>query len=103
MLWLISPGEKIRFCQFFIHVHFQMITNEDLCGYIQKAFPDARVTVEDQTGTRDHFRLRVTSGAFKDMGLLDRHRLVYSSLEDPMKDGRIHAVEIKALTPEEDH
>lgn len=80
-----------------------MISNENLIAYVQKAFPDAQVTVEDRTGTMDHFRLRVTSGAFKDIGLLDRHRLVYSSLEDPMKDGRIHAVEIKALTPEEDH
>ncbi len=80
-----------------------MISNEALIGYVQKAFPDARVTVEDKTGTMDHFRLRVISGAFKDIGLLDRHRLVYSSLEGPMKDGRIHAVEIKALSPEEDH
>ncbi len=80
-----------------------MITDEDLCGYIQKAFPDATVTIEDRTGTHDHFRVRVTSGAFQDIGLLDRHRLVYSSLETPMKDGRIHAVEIKAVTPEEDN
>lgn len=79
-----------------------MITSEALVGYIQKSIPDAGVKVEDRTGTMDHFRLRVVSGVFREKGLLDRHRMVYQALDGPMKDGRIHAVEIKALTPEED-
>jgi acid stress-induced BolA-like protein IbaG/YrbA len=49
----------------------------------------------------DHFSLRVVSDHFKGKGLLDRHRLIYQALDEPMKDGRIHAVEIKALTPDE--
>jgi len=32
--------------------------------------------------------------------LLDRHRMVYQALDEPMKDGRIHALEIKAETTE---
>ncbi|HEY5648495.1 MAG TPA: BolA family protein [Nitrospiria bacterium] len=78
-----------------------MISSDALTEYIQKMMPDAEVKVEDRTGTMDHFRLRIVSEAFRDKGLLDRHRLVYQSLDDPMKDGRIHAVEIKALAPEE--
>jgi acid stress-induced BolA-like protein IbaG/YrbA len=31
--------------------------------------------------------------------LLDRNRLVYQALNEPMQDGRIHAVEIKAEAP----
>ncbi len=46
----------------------------------------------------DHFNIRVVSDAFKGKNLLDRHRLVYSALAEPMKDGRIHALEIKAET-----
>jgi len=78
-----------------------MILPDALIRYIQSALPDAVVSVTDRTGTEDHFILRVVSDGFQGKGLLDRHRLVYQALNDPIKDGRIHAVEIKALTPEE--
>jgi len=78
-----------------------MITQEGLIGYVRTALPDAEVTVTDRTGTMDHFSIRVVSDQFKGKGLLDRHRLVYQALTEPMKDGRIHAVEIKALTRDE--
>ncbi len=75
-----------------------MISKESLISYIQKAMPDARVTVVDRTGTLDHFSIRVVSDVFKDKSLLDRHRLIYDALKEPMQDGRIHALEIKAET-----
>lgn len=75
-----------------------MITNDQLTTYLRKAMPDAVVSVTDRTGTRDHFNLRVVSDAFKGKNLLDRHRMVYQALDEPMKDGRIHALEITAET-----
>ena len=78
-----------------------MISNESLIGYVKKTMPDALVTVVDRTGTMDHFVVRVVSAAFKGKSLLDRHRLVYGALSEPMSDGRIHALEIQAQTHEE--
>jgi len=78
-----------------------MIAQDALIGYVRTALPDAVVSVTDRTGTMDHFSIRVVSDHFKGKGLLDRHRLIYQALNEPMKDGRIHAVEIKALTPDE--
>ncbi len=78
-----------------------MISEQSLNEYIKKLLPDAVVSVTDRTGTMDHFILKIVSSRFKDKGLLDRHRMVYQALAGPMKDGRIHAVEIKALTPDE--
>ena len=78
-----------------------MISNESLVGYIKKTIPDASVSVIDRTGTLDHFIVRVVSVAFKGKSLLDRHRLVYQALTEPMSDGRIHALEIQAQTHEE--
>jgi stress-induced morphogen len=75
-----------------------VITNDALTNYIRKAMPDAVVSVTDRTGTMDHFSIRVVSSHFKDKNLLDRHRMVYQALDEPMKDGRIHALEIKAET-----
>jgi len=78
-----------------------MITPDVLTAYVRKLMPDAVVTVSDRTGTMDHLKLVVVSAAFTGKNLLDRHRLVYQSLDVPMKDGRIHALEITARTTEE--
>ena len=79
-----------------------MIQEDSLVAYIQKAIPDARITVVDKTGTMDHFIVQVVSDVFKNQDLLDRHRLVYQALSEPMDDGRIHAVEIKTQTRQGD-
>jgi stress-induced morphogen len=76
-----------------------MITKETLSNYIRKSLPDAEVTVTDKTGMMDHFIVRVVSAQFEGKSLLDRNRLVYQALSEPMQDGRIHAVEIKAEAP----
>ncbi|BCA54693.1 BolA family transcriptional regulator [Nitrospira sp. KM1] len=78
-----------------------MITVETLTEYIRKAMPDAAVTMVDRTGTLDHLKVTVVSEAFRDKNLLDRHRLIYQALDVPMKDGRIHALELTARTKEE--
>lgn len=78
-----------------------MISKEMLIEYIKKAMPDAEVAVVDRTGTMDHYTLKIISEAFKGKNLLDRQRFVYQALNEPMKDGRIHALEIKSHTPEE--
>jgi stress-induced morphogen len=77
-----------------------MITNESLIECIQSFIPDAEVSISDPTGSMDHFSLRVASRRFEGMSLLDRHRMVYKALSEPMKDGRIHAVEIQTKVPD---
>lgn len=78
-----------------------MISREILLSYINKTMPDAVVEVVDRTGTMDHFRISIISNAFSGKNLLDRQRFVYQTLDEPMKDGRIHALEIRSATPEE--
>ena len=75
-----------------------MIRVEALTAYIQKAMPDAKVSVTDRTGTMDHLMVRVVSELFRGKALLDRHRMIYQALDEPMKDGRIHALELQAET-----
>ncbi len=78
-----------------------MITQEALTEYLRRAMPDAAVTMIDRTGTMDHLKVVVVSDAFKDRNLLDRHRMIYRALDEPMKDGRIHALELTARTKDE--
>ena len=78
-----------------------MITPEVLTDYIRRSMPDAVVTVTDRTGTMDHLKVVVVSDVFQGKNLLDRHRLIYQALDAPMKDGRIHALELTARTTNE--
>ena len=78
-----------------------MITPEVLTHYVREAMPDAQVTVMDRTGTMDHLKVVIVSDAFRGKNLLDRHRLIYQALDAPMKDGRIHALELTAKTADE--
>ncbi|HEX8751250.1 MAG TPA: BolA family protein [Nitrospira sp.] len=75
-----------------------MITQDTLTDYIRRAMPDAAVTMIDKTGTMDHLKVMVVSDAFQGKNLLDRHRLIYQALDAPLKDGRIHALELTART-----
>ncbi|MBH0203039.1 MAG: BolA family transcriptional regulator [Nitrospira sp.] len=78
-----------------------MITPDVLTDYIRKSLPDAAVTVTDRTGTMDHLKVLVISDGFHGKNLLDRHRMIYQALDVPMKDGRIHALELTARTRDE--
>lgn len=78
-----------------------MITPDVVADYIRKSMPDAVVSVMDRTGTMNHLKVSVVSAAFQDKNLLDRHRMIYQALDVPMKDGRIHALELTAKTQDE--
>ena len=51
-------------------------------------------------GGGGHYKLRIVSAAFAGKGTVARHRLVYEAAGDLMR-GPVHALAIRALTPEE--
>lgn len=51
-------------------------------------------------GGAGHFSVNIVADAFAGHAMLQRHRLVYSALDDIMKT-EIHALSIKAKTPDE--
>ena len=74
-----------------------MIDTASLISLVQIGIPDARVDAFDYSGTMDHFNLTVRSQAFVGRSLIEQHQLVYAALKDALKDGRVHAVQIKTL------
>ena len=63
---------------------------------LQQAFPEAvELSVEDRTGTGDHFQVTVKSPTFDGLSLLDQHRRVNEALAAPLGDGSIHELRIK--------
>jgi len=67
---------------------------------IKEEISQARVDVTDTTGTGDHFSVVVVSNVFDKMTLINRHKLVYKSLNQYVTK-EIHALQIKAYTEEE--
>lgn len=72
-----------------------MIDNDSLTQLIRAAMPDAQVQIHDRTGTMDHFNLGIASKAFAGKTLIEQHQMVYAALTAALRDGRVHAVELK--------
>ena len=77
-----------------------MIETHALTELIRAQIPDAEVGVRDRTGTMDHFNVTVRSQAFAGKTLIEQHQLVYGALKPALKDGRVHAVELKTIVRE---
>ena len=76
------------------------MTAEAIIAKIRSALPDARVEMQDLTGTSDHWKATIVSAGFAGKSLIERHRLVMAALADELK-GPIHALTLDVKTPEE--
>ncbi|OGW78808.1 MAG: hypothetical protein A2Z83_00970 [Omnitrophica bacterium GWA2_52_8] len=74
-----------------------MIEPEEIQQMLQTRFDGAEVTVQDMTGTRDHFEAVIVWPGFRGKSLIDQHQLVNGALSGPLNDGRIHALKIKTI------
>ena len=67
---------------------------------IEETLKESRVEVIDTTGGGDHFSVVVISDVFKNMSLVNRHKLIYSMLKEFLNK-EIHALQLKTSTKEE--
>lgn len=71
---------------------------DQIAALIRDHLPDANVEVLSDDNT--HFEALIIAEAFAGKRAIARHQMVYASLGDRM-GGEIHALSIKAFTPEE--
>jgi stress-induced morphogen len=72
------------------------VAADPLQALLERAFPDAtELSVEDRTGSGDHFQVTIATPRFAGLSLLDQHRLVNEALAQPLRDGTIHELRIK--------
>jgi acid stress-induced BolA-like protein IbaG/YrbA len=71
---------------------------EDIQKMIKSNLPDSEVMV---SGDGRHFEAIVVSSIFEGMNLVLRQRTVFNTLGDNIQNGNIHALSIKAKTPQE--
>lgn len=73
---------------------------EQLKSLIEAGIPDARVSVRDLTGTRDHFGVQVISPAFNGKSLVEQHQMVYRAVGKELTNA-VHALQVHTVVPEE--
>lgn len=77
-----------------------MSVREAVLERLQRAF-EGSVEVRDLTGTDNHFEVRIVSPAFVGTSRVERHKLVYAPLRDWIEDETVHALAVRAYTPEQ--
>lgn len=70
----------------------------DVEQLIKQGISDAQVLVD---GEGCDLVLTVISSEFRDLSLVKKQQWVLSTLKDPLASGKLHAVSVKAYTPEE--
>lgn len=76
------------------------MTADAIIAKIRLALPDAEVSLQDLTGTADHWKAKIVSAKFAGVAPLQRHRMVMAALAEEMK-GPIHALTLELFTPDE--
>lgn len=76
-----------------------MIEPTELEAILRAAFPDASVlTLQDLTGTKDHYQATIVAPAFEGLSRIKQHQAVYRALGDLMK-GPVHALALNTAAP----
>ena len=71
---------------------------EDVKKLIETGIPDAKASV---VGDGSKFEATVVSSTFEGLNSVKKHQLVYSTVTEHIASGALHALTIKAYTPEE--
>lgn len=72
--------------------------NDEIKALIEAGITDCEAIV---TGDGSHFQAIVISDSFAGESTLNKQRNVYATLGDRITSGEIHALTIKAYTPQE--
>ena len=71
---------------------------EDVQKLIEAGLPDCEVKVQ---GDGSHFEAVVVGNVFEGLSAVKKQQKVYATLGDKITSGEVHALSIKAFTPEE--
>lgn len=74
------------------------MNSDQLATLLQAAFPQAEVHVTGQAGK---FDLRIVDAQFEGLRPVARQQAVYAPINEHIASGAVHAVSIRAMTPEE--
>ncbi|MBF8247191.1 MAG: BolA/IbaG family iron-sulfur metabolism protein [Rickettsia sp.] len=58
-------------------------------------FPEAfEISIKDYVGDQNHYSIKIRDKSFKNLSILQQHRLVYNSISSLLKND-LHAIDLK--------
>ena len=78
-----------------------MYSTEQIETLIAAALPGASAVVRDTVGDSNHFEALVIAPQFEGLTPIKRHQLVFKALGGAMVDDKIHALQLRTLTPQQ--
>ena len=76
------------------------MTKEDIFKRLSKKIKNSTIEIYDNTGDSNHFSILIISDMFNKLSLINRHKIIYNLFKDELTK-EIHALQIKAFTPQE--
>lgn len=73
--------------------------SSEVADLIRSRLPEAQKI--EVTGGEGKFEALVVSPMFADMSAVKKHQLVYATVREEIASGAVHALSIRAMTPEE--
>ena len=64
---------------------------------LENKIKKSKIFIHDMTGNNNHFNLLVISDTFKNLTLIEQHKIVYKAL-DELITKEIHALQLKTIT-----
>ncbi len=77
------------------------MTTEEIKQRLLENFNNADIEVFDLTGTSDHIQVSIVSEKFEGQSRIQRQRMVMDVFQPELASGEVHALTIKAVTPNE--
>ena len=84
-----------------------MVVEKQIYQKIEKKFSPCHLEVINEShqhrvpeNSETHFKVVVVSQEFVGLGRVQRHQLIYKTLQDELQNG-VHALSLQVLTPEE--
>jgi acid stress-induced BolA-like protein IbaG/YrbA len=70
----------------------------DIMQLLKSQFPDAEITFD---GEDCNSKVLIVSKQFEGLSILNRHKLIMSSLKEHFQSGELHALSLVTKSPEE--
>lgn len=74
------------------------MTTDEIQKLIEAGVPDSKAMV---SGGEGKYEAIVISESFTDMSIVKEHQMVYATVKPQIASGELHALSIKAFTPDE--
>lgn len=74
------------------------MTTDEIQQLIEAGVPNAKATV---SGGEGKYEAIVVSESFAGLSMVKEHQMVYATVKPQIASGELHALSIKAFTPEE--